>query len=251
MPAFDYTPEVARLYDEYCLYTHDIPFFQRLLRGSPGPVLELMAGTGRVSLPLASLGLDLTCLDSSLPMLSVLRQKLGSPRCVAGSVTRVPFAARRFQDAILPFNGLSELATTGERAALFHEVHRVLRPGGRFVCTGHNPTVRLRAVCDEWQVLGVVPRSAGGSLRLSLRGAWQPATGLVVGQQRIESLAPDGATTADLLLNLRFSLPGLEEVIAMAEAAGFRLKARYGDYAESPYDVETSPFIIAVFVSAP
>ncbi|MGB5400132.1 MAG: class I SAM-dependent methyltransferase, partial [Thermoanaerobaculia bacterium] len=60
MPAFDYSL-VADLYDSFCRFEDDIEFFRKCLQGSTGPVLELMAGTGRISLPLLEAGVELVC----------------------------------------------------------------------------------------------------------------------------------------------------------------------------------------------
>jgi hypothetical protein len=43
-----------------------------------GPVLELIAGTGMVSIPLIEAGVDLTCEDSSQEMLAILDHELRS-----------------------------------------------------------------------------------------------------------------------------------------------------------------------------
>lgn len=45
MVSFDYS-RVADLYDGFCVFDQDVPFFVGLAREAQGPVLELMAGTG-------------------------------------------------------------------------------------------------------------------------------------------------------------------------------------------------------------
>ena len=75
MPALDYS-RLADLYDTYVKVDFDIPFFLQEASQTPGEVLELMAGTGRVSLPLIIEGIRLTCIDASDEMLTVLREKL-------------------------------------------------------------------------------------------------------------------------------------------------------------------------------
>jgi ubiquinone/menaquinone biosynthesis C-methylase UbiE len=77
MPAMDYN-RVAHLYDTHVQMERDVPFFLKEVRQAQGPVLELTAGTGRVSLPLLRAGIDLTCLDSSVAMLEVFRKKLNA-----------------------------------------------------------------------------------------------------------------------------------------------------------------------------
>jgi hypothetical protein len=52
---YDY---IADLYDIYVPVTFDIDFFVRETKKSSGEVLELMSGTGRVSIPLLEAGVN-------------------------------------------------------------------------------------------------------------------------------------------------------------------------------------------------
>jgi len=79
MPAYNYST-VADIYDSFCVFDGDVDFMRKLTLPVGGPVLELMAGTGRISLPLALAGVQLTCIDQSAAMLRVLSQKLQSHR---------------------------------------------------------------------------------------------------------------------------------------------------------------------------
>ncbi len=67
---------VAEIYDLYVTADYDIPFFLHEATNVEGPVLELTAGTGRLSLALIQAGVQLTCVDGSRGMLDVLLRKL-------------------------------------------------------------------------------------------------------------------------------------------------------------------------------
>src|SRR5512141_593405 len=69
---------VADLYDEVTPYAlrPDVDFFVQAARDSGGPVLELGSGTGRVLIPTAKAGIEITGLDLSPHMLEVCRKKL-------------------------------------------------------------------------------------------------------------------------------------------------------------------------------
>ena len=54
----------------------DAPFYVDLAQRIGGPVLEMGCGTGRVLLPIARAGIAIDGVDSSLPMLGILRQKV-------------------------------------------------------------------------------------------------------------------------------------------------------------------------------
>jgi ubiquinone/menaquinone biosynthesis C-methylase UbiE len=110
--------QFADLYDAFVKFEDDIPFFVSECLKSTGPVLELMAGSGRVTVPLLESGVELTCVDVCSDMLARLRSKLASRRLsakvVRSDVRVLPFGAS-FELAILPFNSFSELVSEGER----------------------------------------------------------------------------------------------------------------------------------------
>jgi predicted RNA methylase len=70
---YDY---IANLYDIYVPVTFDIDFFVRETKKSSGEVLELMSGTGRVSIPLLETGIKLTCVDLSAESNAILENEL-------------------------------------------------------------------------------------------------------------------------------------------------------------------------------
>ncbi|MFP3465853.1 class I SAM-dependent methyltransferase [Leifsonia sp. SIMBA_070] len=97
-----------------------------LTDGVEGPVLDLGAGTGKLTADLTERGLDVAAVDPSPEMLRVLRQRLPEVDAHEGTAERIPFADAAF--------GLVLVAQAwhwvdADRA--IPEVARVLRPGGR------------------------------------------------------------------------------------------------------------------------
>jgi len=56
-------------------YVNDIPFYLRKARQYSEPILELACGTGRITIPIAEQGIDITGLDISEPMISYAKKK--------------------------------------------------------------------------------------------------------------------------------------------------------------------------------
>jgi ubiquinone/menaquinone biosynthesis C-methylase UbiE len=246
--ALDYS-KLAAIYDDYCVFAGDIAFFRNWAKAASGEILELMAGTGRISIPLAQEGARLTCIDNSVSMLAVLRRKLRDgdlcAHLLCADACSLPVNGR-YSLVLLPFQGFTELATAEDQLNLLHAVAGVLEASGKFVCTSHNPAVRLRTVDDTWREISVFRRPDGGVLRLSLRTRYDEAARNVIGQQRVAVTDPSG-TTSVIDIDLRFSLVSLEQMEALAGQAGLRIVSVDGDYSGGSYDPASSPAIIAVF----
>lgn len=54
----------------------DLPFYLELAQKSPGPILEIACGTGRVLIPIARQGIEIHGVDNSRPMLEILERNL-------------------------------------------------------------------------------------------------------------------------------------------------------------------------------
>jgi hypothetical protein len=57
---------VADLYDSYAQFDFDVDFYLKRYANFKGVALELMAGTGRLSVPLIKSGAKLDCVDYRL-----------------------------------------------------------------------------------------------------------------------------------------------------------------------------------------
>jgi SAM-dependent methyltransferase len=104
--------------------------------GPVGPVLELAVGTGRVTIPLAALGVDLRGIDASEAMVARMRAKPGGDRIpvTIGDMADVdPDTDDQFTMVFVVFSTFFFLMTQEDQVRCFANVARRLLPGGRFV----------------------------------------------------------------------------------------------------------------------
>lgn len=106
-----------------------------------GRVLELAVGTGRVAIPLAERGLDVTGIELSEPMVAQLHRKRPELPVVVGDMASAT-APGRFSLVYLVFNTLGNLRTQDEQVEVFRNAARHLDPGGRFVVELGVPSLR-------------------------------------------------------------------------------------------------------------
>jgi SAM-dependent methyltransferase len=116
-------------------YTADLPIWRELAERAGGPVLDLGAGTGRVTLDLAERGHALTALDSDPELLDELARRAEEGglevRCIRGDARSLP-ETEPFALAIAPMQFLQIMGGPAERGRLLSGVADGLAPGGVF-----------------------------------------------------------------------------------------------------------------------
>ncbi len=121
----------------------------KALAAQPGEtVLDLAAGTGTSSEPLADAGVKVVPCDLSTGMLTVGKRRRPDLPFTAGDATRLPFADASFDAVTISFGLRNVVDTVGA----LEEMRRVTRPGGRLVvCEFSTPTFApFRAVYDGY-----------------------------------------------------------------------------------------------------
>lgn len=120
-------------------------------------VLDLAAGTGTSSEPIAAGGAFVVACDFSLGMLNVGHQRNPRLSFVAGDGLALPFADESFDAVTISFG----LRNVHDRHAVLGELLRVTRPGGRIVvCEFSQPTwAPFREVYTRY-LMGALPAVA-------------------------------------------------------------------------------------------
>ena len=237
---------IADLYDTYVTTEADVRFFTSEAAGASGPVLELMAGTGRLSIPLVEAGAVLTSVDGSPRMLEVLARKLEA-RGLSATLHCVDVCALElaspFALVLLPFQSFMEIVGEMRQRAALTAVKRLLRPGGRFICTLHNPTLRRAHVDGRVRAVGWWPVTDG---TLVVTGVEEGGDPVVRRLQFFEIYGGDGVLRSKRVLPMTFELVERDAFESMARDAGFRVAALYGDYERGPFVADASPVMIWV-----
>jgi SAM-dependent methyltransferase len=142
--------QIADLYDHVGMYRDraDVEFFVDAARESGGPVLEVGCGTGRVLIPTARAGIEITGLDLSTQMLGICREKLDrEPRDVRARVQLVQHdmrtfdLGRTFKLITVPFRPFQHLITVADQRACLESIRRHLAADGRFILDLFNPSL--------------------------------------------------------------------------------------------------------------
>ena len=247
MPAMDYS-QVAHWYDTYVKTDLDVAFFVQEAQYCDR-VLELTSGTGRLSIPLLEAGVSLTCVDNSPEMLAILRQKLAA-KGLSANVYEMDMCeltlTEKFDLIIIPFNSFSEILRFDKQHQALTGIWNCLTDTGRFICTLHNPPIRLKSVNGQLMLRGKYSLPNEETLFLWSVEECDRYNSLVKGTQFWEVYDRNGVMQRKSFLDIQFYLHQQSEFQKLAESQGFHLVNLYGDYAYSEFQKETSPFMIWV-----
>jgi len=184
-----------------------------------GPALEFAIGTGRVAVPLAGIGVPVTGIELSRPMLERLRTKAGEARIpvIVGDMATAT-APGTYSLVYLVYNTIANLLTQAEQVACFRNAARHLAPGGRFVIELWVPELRKLPPGGRATVFGAGPGYLGLDTYDVLR-------------QRVVSHHfhfGDGPEARLYRTPHRYIWPA--ELDLMGRLAGFELESRHADW---------------------
>jgi len=225
----------------------DVPFWRNVARNVGGTLLELGAGTGRISIPLARAGVPVVGIDRSEPMLARARQRVVRAklqrrvRLVRGDIRFLPFA-RRFEMVLAPYGMLQSLLRERDLQATLAAVHGVLKKGGTF-------GVELVADLPSWQeyekrisLKGWRRRPGGAHVTLTETVRQDRKKGLTIFDQ--EFTERRGPKTQSRTFSLAFRTLTVPQMVRRLEKAGFEVTALLGDYKGREWDPRADVWVI-------
>ncbi len=130
-------PETVIWHDLECgCYSADLALWRELCAQQDGAVLDIGAGSGRVTLDLARAGHRLTALDLDAALLQALRERAGELpiETVCADARSFELAHRDFALCIAPMQTLQLLGGGAGRAQFLRRAGAHLAPGGLLAC---------------------------------------------------------------------------------------------------------------------
>ncbi len=181
-------------------YDADLPLWRELAaeHAAGGPILDLGAGTGRVSLDLARAGHTVVALDVDAALLAALAARAAAAGLVVETVqadARDFALARDFTLVLAPMQTVQLLGGPAGRAAMLRSAARRLRPNGVIACALADALEGFDAAHAEPPLPDVLERD--GWVYASQPVAVRPEPDGTTIERIRQTVAPDGARTAE------------------------------------------------------
>ena len=198
-------------------------------------ILDLCCGHGRLSLPLAQLGFEVTGQDINSYFLEIARaeaRKMGiKVEFLQGDMRKIGFSS--YFDAVLNmFTSLGALESDDEDEKVFREVHKALKPGCKFIIEYVNKDFIFRRFkeTDTREIKG----------------------GHVEIKRFYDHISSSHRETYDIYrdnmpvkhIEIHFRFYALTELIAMLKRSGFSVIAVLGGFGDIPVTFDSKSCVI-------
>jgi SAM-dependent methyltransferase len=237
--------ENGRYYDQHQKeFVEDISFYITQAETFGDPILELACGTGRIAIPIAERGFDISGIDVSEGMLNQARAK------IQGKELDVDFIHadirnfeldKTFNLIIFAYNSLAHIHDLESFEALCDSIKRHLAPDGRFIVDMFVPKMKyfVRESSNRYPVTEFPNPDGDGTVVISENNVYDNATQInhVKWYYRIGD-APEQVRE----LNMRIYFP--RELEALLTYNGFQIERKYGDFQGNDFTSESPKQIL-------
>jgi SAM-dependent methyltransferase len=221
-------------------FVEDIAFYEHRIGRFGQPVLELACGTGRITIPLAEKGIEITGVDLSDPMLARAQEKAASKGIEIDwhqEDCRTFRLKKLFRLIFIPFNSITHLHRRKDLEALLARVQEHLHEEGRFIIDVFNPSLDIlrRDPDGRFPVAEYDDPDSRGRVVITESNHYDTATQInhITWYYRIG----EHENVRVVENNMRILYP--QELDDLLYYNGFAVEAKYGDYDRSPFEARS------------
>ena len=234
----------------------DTEWYRAKAREYGGPVLELGAGMGRITLALAEDGVPVHALEAHPGMLEGLREKVaGQPAPLRDRITIVEGDMRsfdlpqRFALVIAPFRVFLHNLTESDQQACLRCVRHHLQPDGGFAFNVFHPSLEFMArnagpFTSVWRAGSVVDRPDGGWIVRSEAIRYDTVRQRVLGLLRYEDYDAGGTLTRTAMHKLELAYLYRADLERLLQQAGFSWIRISGAFDGRPFEHDADELVI-------
>ena len=235
--------EFADVYDVYLgAGPDDLPLYLDYARQLGGPILEVGAGAGRLTLPLARAGAAVVAVDLSGAMLARLGARLAQEplevrrrvRVIRADASRLPLRDR-YRLVLVPSPTLTCLLTVEAQRRALANIAALLTEDGVALVDVFVPFTRLAHCPPEPLLHRDTLHGDGRRVRAWIGYALDPATQIERRRHIVEATAPDGHVDRREFGTARRWITR-DEMTRLAAAAGLAVERATTGYGDVPAD---------------
>jgi Methyltransferase domain len=235
---------LADLYDLEYAHDYDAPFWLSLAEREGGPIVEWGAGTGRIAVPLAEAGFDVTGVELSGRMVEKGRLKSEAVEWVHGDM-RSAKLGRRYALGVCAFNSFLCLPSVDDALAFLRNAREHLEPGGMLgiEVSAFSPGELADPPGGPRLQHDFTRELSGGRLDRFSVSRYDVASQLLAMRLFYELYSGSGTLRERRAHDLTIRVTGRDELYLMLRLAGFDVEADYGGFEGEPFEATSDHLV--------
>jgi SAM-dependent methyltransferase len=240
----EYDP-LADLYDLEYAHDYDPPFWLALAEREAGPVVEWGAGTGRLAVPLAAAGHDVTAVELSREMVDRGGWKGKTVEWVVGDM-RGTQPGRRYGLAVCAFNSFLCLLGADDALKFLRNAREHLIPGGLLgiEVSAFSPEELVDSAGGPELRHDFTRRLPDGRLDRFSVSRYDAASQLMQIHLFYERYDASGILESRRAHDLTIRIVGRDELLLMLRLSGFEVEAVYGGFEGEPFTSASAHLVV-------
>ncbi|MDF5727866.1 MAG: class I SAM-dependent methyltransferase [Rhizonema sp. PD38] len=235
------------IYDNFYLVPNlnklDLAFLSDMADQYGDAILELCCGTGRIAIPLAEKGWQVTGIDVSASMIEAAKRKSSKVRWLEADARNFDIE-EKFSLIIFPLNSICHLLTIEDLELCFHSVKKHLKPEGRFIVDTFNyyTEAGLKDLWDDYPYLYSAYQDPGGKGTVVVTAAARfDLTEQICHQKLFFKLIEH---QKEFVEEVTYRLYHPNELEALLKYNGFAIETKLGNYNKEPFTSSSPNFTI-------
>ena len=240
---------IAPFYDiEHAQFDADLDMYRNFAQLRIGPLLELACGSGRLLVPLAGDGYELTGVDSSAHMLELAREALEqaglAARCrlVQQDMSSMNLG-QTFSIAFVALGSFAHLSSRKQQQQALAAIRAHLTSGGLFILDISNADARYMEHLSGQVLHQGTWQQEDGTLLTHFVSPASSTTQHLLELTHFYDVNTQGGPVSRTVITTHLYLFERAEMELLLESAGFVIKEVYGDHELSPYTHESPRMI--------
>lgn len=220
----------------------DIDFYLSYFKNYKGKILEIGAGTGRITIPLLKAYLDITALDISSDMLIILKEKAQkeniTPKIVVADMRNLS-KVEKFDTIFISYRTFQHLYTVNDQLYTLREIKKHLKKDGVLIFDVYYPIFKYIALGNwKWQVEQKIDVENIGKVKIDYRNKYDMASQIMYQEDRYK-LSSGKVEVIPYKMRFFFRF----EIEHLLSLAGFEIINLYGDFKKNKFKNGSSEMI--------